>query len=196
MTSDLNGSASASRPGAQAQDEASSQSKSPSFEPLAVVGMAFNLPQGTNSDEKLWRVLVDKRNTMSEWPADRVNVDAFYHPDPLRTNTVSQSRVQFDPIFELTKSRARQMSFRGGHFLDELPDAFDAPFFTLGAAEAAALDPAHRITLETTYQSLENGMTTTISSLSTLTPLTSRHHLGPDLGLAYICVRQLRLGRL
>nr|XP_023908643.1 highly reducing polyketide synthase azaB-like [Quercus suber] len=146
MASGLNGYTSGSRTAAQSADTEHGTSEKSFLEPLAIVGMAFNMPQGANSDEKLWRMLVNKRNTMTEWPEDRMNVDAFYHPDPFRTNT---------------------MTFRGGHFLDTLPDTFDAPFFSIGAAEAAALDPAHRITLEATFQSLENDDYKTLAARDT-----------------------------
>ena len=35
--------------------------------------------------------------------------------------------------------------------------AFDAPFFTLPAAEAACMDPQQRMLLEATYHAFENG---------------------------------------
>jgi hypothetical protein len=38
------------------------------------------------------------------------------------------------------------------------PAAFDAPFFSVGPKEAAAMDPAQRIALETAYHAFENGM--------------------------------------
>lgn len=35
--------------------------------------------------------------------------------------------------------------------------AFDAPFFSISPAEAAAMDPQQRGMLETAYHALENG---------------------------------------
>jgi acyl transferase domain-containing protein len=46
---------------------------------------------------------------------------------------------------------------RGGHFLEDDPAAFDAPFFSITAKEAAAMDPQQRFMLETSYLALENG---------------------------------------
>ena len=51
-----------------------------------------------------------------------------------------------------------QIPLRGGHFLKEDISAFDAPFFSISPTEAAALDPQHRLLLETSYRALENGM--------------------------------------
>lgn len=42
------------------------------------------------------------------------------------------------------------------------PRAFDAPFFSVTAKEAAAMDPQHRLLLETSYRAFENGMLLTI----------------------------------
>ncbi|KAI9692404.1 MAG: Type I Iterative PKS [Bathelium mastoideum] len=104
-------------------------------EPLAVTGFAFKLPAEATSVEDFWRILLEKRCVMTEFPPDRVNIDAFYHPDTTRPDTVP---------------------FRGGHFLEELPSAFDAPFFTITAAEAEAMDPQQRVLLENIYHALEN----------------------------------------
>jgi acyl transferase domain-containing protein len=49
------------------------------------------------------------------------------------------------------------MPVRNGHFLKEDLGAFDAPFFSITATEAAGLDPQQRILLETAYRALENG---------------------------------------
>jgi len=50
-----------------------------------------------------------------------------------------------------------QIPVRNGHFLKEDLGAFDAPFFSITATEAAGLDPQQRILLETAYRALENG---------------------------------------
>lgn len=46
---------------------------------------------------------------------------------------------------------------REAHFLQENISAFDAPFFSIPGAEAAAMDPQSRLLLETSYRALENG---------------------------------------
>jgi acyl transferase domain-containing protein len=46
---------------------------------------------------------------------------------------------------------------KGGHFLTENPQAFDAPFFSMSPAEASAMDPQQLGLLEATYHALENG---------------------------------------
>jgi acyl transferase domain-containing protein len=50
-----------------------------------------------------------------------------------------------------------QYPSRGAHYLEEDVSLFDAPFFSLSADEAAALDPQQRHLLEVTYRALENG---------------------------------------
>jgi acyl transferase domain-containing protein len=50
-----------------------------------------------------------------------------------------------------------QMTVRGGHFLEEDLGCFDAPFFSISPAEAAAMDPQQRKLLEVSYHALENG---------------------------------------
>ena len=68
-------------------------------------------------------------------PPDRFNIDSFYNPDPNRLDSLSN---------------------RGGHFLTEDPSLFDAPFFSITAAEASAMDPQQRLALETSYRALED----------------------------------------
>lgn len=65
----------------------------------------------------------------------RWNSDAFYHPKGGRLN---------------------RLPTKGGHFLQQDPYAFDAAFFNIPAAEAMALDPKQRVTLEVTYEALES----------------------------------------
>lgn len=44
--------------------------------------------------------------------------------------------------------------------MKEDPALFDASFFGIGGAEAAVMDPQHRMVLETAYRALENGIST------------------------------------
>ena len=104
--------------------------------PIAVVGVAGRYPGDASSPGKLWEVLTEGRSAYSEIPADRFNIDAFYHPQAERQGTINN---------------------RGAHFLKEAPDAFDAPFFSITPNEAKAMDPQQRMCLEVAYEALENG---------------------------------------
>ncbi|RYC88398.1 hypothetical protein BFJ63_vAg8796 [Fusarium oxysporum f. sp. narcissi] len=54
------------------------------------------------------------------------------------------------------ESRVKTDSFTRGHFINDDVAAIDAPFFSLTAKEASAMDPMQRWTLETTYHAFEN----------------------------------------
>lgn len=56
--------------------------------PIAIVGMACRLPGSATNPEKLWDMVARKQSGRCEIPKDRMNVDAFYHPDPDRNGTV------------------------------------------------------------------------------------------------------------
>lgn len=103
--------------------------------PLAIVGLALEFPQGADNEESFWKMLVAGRSASTDFPSDRFNIDAFYHPGDDRPSTI--------PL-------------RGGHFLNENLAAFDAPFFSITANEAACMDPQHRRMLETAYHALED----------------------------------------
>ncbi|MCJ1393516.1 hypothetical protein MMC18_006391 [Xylographa bjoerkii] len=105
------------------------------LEPIAVVGLDLKFPQEATSTEDFWKMLKEGRSAMTKVPADRYNLDAFFHPDP---------------------EHAGAMHVRGGHFLKEDIAAFDAPFFSITPAEAECMDPQQRGLLETTYRALEN----------------------------------------
>ena len=62
--------------------------KSENMDPIAVIGYAFKFPQEATNPDAFWQMLKDKRCAMTEWPEDRLNVDAFYHPDSQRLDTV------------------------------------------------------------------------------------------------------------
>ncbi|KAI1740420.1 lovastatin nonaketide synthase [Xylaria scruposa] len=115
-------------------EQAGSQSND-ECEPLAIIGLAFEFPRTATSVEKFWQLVYNGETTSSAFPADRFNIDAFYHPDQDRPST---------------------LPLRGGHFLEEKLGAFDAAFFSITPSEAACMDPQHRHMLETAYHALED----------------------------------------
>ncbi|KAI0459321.1 polyketide synthase PksD [Xylaria acuta] len=105
------------------------------MEPIAIAGFSFRLPQGAEDESSFWDILVNGKNVMTEWPNSRANIDAFYCPQSGIKNTLSS---------------------RGAHFLRGDPGAFDAPFFSVTANEAASMDPQQRWMLEAAYRAMEN----------------------------------------
>jgi myxalamid-type polyketide synthase MxaB len=103
-------------------------------EPLAVVGLACRTPGGTGDEDSFWRMLCDGGDAIREVPADRWDVDKYYHPDPDNPGT---------------------MYTRHGGFLDHV-DQFDAAFFGISPREAVSLDPQQRVLLEVSWEALEN----------------------------------------
>lgn len=63
-------------------------------EPIAIVGMAARFPQEAASVEDLWTFLLQARQAMTEFPSDRINGYAHYHPDAEHGGTV---RFWFSP---------------------------------------------------------------------------------------------------
>lgn len=59
------------------------------LEPIAIIGLSLEFPQDATTPENFWKMLTEKRCAMTDWPKDRVNLDAFYHADGNRTDTVS-----------------------------------------------------------------------------------------------------------
>jgi len=119
------------------RDSHPTSSDTKSFEPIAVVGFGFKFPQDVTDAESLWKLLIERRSTMTEIPKNRWNIDGFYKENGHRPGTVKN---------------------RGGHFLSDDPARFDAPFFSIQPAEAECMDPQQRLLLETSYHALENGM--------------------------------------
>lgn len=62
---------------------------------VAIVGMSCRFPGGASNVEKLQTLVSEGRSAWSEIPESRFNVDAFYHPDSDRTDSV-RSRAVFD----------------------------------------------------------------------------------------------------
>src|SRR6266581_2451768 len=58
-------------------------------EPIAVVGMGCRLPGGARDPGSFWRLLEAGGDAISQVPADRWNVDAFFHPEPATAGKMS-----------------------------------------------------------------------------------------------------------
>ena len=102
--------------------------------PVAVIGMACRLPGGIESPEQLWEALRRGDDLVTEVPPDRWDKDEYYDPEsgvPGRTAS------------------------KWGAFLDDVA-GFDSEFFGINEREAAALDPQHRLLLETSWEAMEH----------------------------------------
>ncbi len=107
--------------------------ESKASQPIAIIGMGCRFPGDISDPETFWEMLQSGREAISEVPADRWNIDRFYHPDPSHPGT---------------------MVSRFGGFLNDV-DLFDATFFGIAPREAAMMDPQQRLLLEVSWETLE-----------------------------------------
>jgi myxalamid-type polyketide synthase MxaD len=106
----------------------------PAPEPVAIVGMACRFPGGAGDPERFWELLVDGRDAVTEVPAERWPVDAYYDADPAAPGKINS---------------------RYGAFLEQV-DQFDPAFFGISPREAARMDPQQRLFLEVVWEALED----------------------------------------
>ena len=71
--------------------------------PIAIVGIGCRFPGDATSPDKFWDLLSEGRSARGEFPKDRFNLDAFYHPSAERKGAVSLVQLQFSPLYLRTK---------------------------------------------------------------------------------------------
>ncbi|WP_439657498.1 beta-ketoacyl synthase N-terminal-like domain-containing protein [Lentzea sp. HUAS TT2] len=103
-------------------------------EPIAVIGMACELPGGVTTPEEYWDLLRSGRECArdlptSEWVADRYRRYFDQHPRPAR--------------------------FARANYLDSDVMRFDPRAFAISPKEARDMDPTQRLALKLTAQALE-----------------------------------------
>ncbi|REW15330.1 polyketide synthase, partial [Mycobacterium tuberculosis] len=103
--------------------------------PVAVIGMGCRLPGGIDSPDRLWEALLRGDDLVTEIPADRWDIDEYYDPEP---------------------GVPGRTDCKWGAYLDNVGD-FDPEFFGIGEKEAIAIDPQHRLLLETSWEAMEHG---------------------------------------
>ena len=109
--------------------------------------MACRLPGGIDSPEQLWEALLRGDDLVTEIPPDRWDADEYYDPEP--------------------GVPGRSVS-KWGAFLDDVA-GFDSEFFGINEREATAIDPQHRLLLETSWEAMEHAGLTPATVADSLT---------------------------
>ena len=100
---------------------------------IAVIGIACRFP-GADDPQTFWRNLCGGVDSVREAPADRIDRERWYSPDPRAPNKTYCTR---------------------GGWLDPI-DRFDAAFFRLSPREADMMLPMQRMFLEVAWAALED----------------------------------------
>jgi acyl transferase domain-containing protein len=103
-------------------------------EPIAVIGLGCRFPGGVSTPDAYWQLLRGGIDAVTEVPADRWDVNAYYDPDP---------------------DAPGKMHTRHGGFVRDL-DRFDPQFFGIAPREAVKMDPQQRLLVEVGWEALEH----------------------------------------
>ncbi|WP_228125840.1 type I polyketide synthase [Alcaligenes faecalis] len=101
---------------------------------IAIIGMAFRFPGDLSQPDQFWNALIEKRDLVTEIPADRWATTELQH--------------------DKRSEPGRSITFSAG-VLSRI-DEFDADFFGISPREAAWLDPQQRLLLELSWEAMEN----------------------------------------
>lgn len=104
-------------------------------EPIAIVGVGCRFPGSSDTPSKLWDLLREPHDISQEIPADRFNINRYYH------------RVG---------SHHGTTNCRRSYFLEQDITRFDNQFFGIPVGEAEAIDPQQRLLLEVTYEAVDS----------------------------------------
>ena len=110
-------------------------SESEALSPIAIVGMGCRFPGGANTPAAFWQILLEGRDTVTEIPRDRIDLEPYFDPS--------------SPLHGKFASRA-------GGYIDQPIGGFDPLFFGIAPREAAYMDPQHRLLLEIAWEALED----------------------------------------
>ncbi len=102
--------------------------------PIAVIGMACRLPAGIDSPQKMWEALLRGDDLVTEVPRDRWDAEDIYDAD---------------------KGVPGRSVSKWGSFIDDVI-GFDPEFFGISEREATAIDPQHRMLMETAWEAVEH----------------------------------------
>jgi acyl transferase domain-containing protein/enoyl-CoA hydratase/carnithine racemase/aryl carrier-like protein len=100
---------------------------------IAVIGMAGQFPQAKNLEE-FWQNIAQGRNCITQVPAGRWDVNAYYRPGAAVAGKTNSQWVGA---------------------LEEY-DRFDPLFFNISPSEAESMDPQQRLFLQACWHSVEN----------------------------------------
>ena len=102
-------------------------------EVIAIIGIAGRYP-GADTPEEFWENLKSGKDSITEIPADRWDLNSFFDPD---------------------KEKPGKSYSKWGGFINDV-DKFDPLFFNISPREAELMDPQERLFLETAWQTFED----------------------------------------